>query len=257
MLSPGAGVVTTRADVHYVATEYGVAYLHGKNIRERTLALIQIAHPKFRDELLEYVKKKNYAYVAQRTIKDDDSPVKELIPYKRTFKKKTIYFRPLRPHDEKSIQDFFYSHRPETIYQRYLTQVSALPREEAQMRVAVDYNRDMAIAGFDSWAPYAQMVCLGRYIRGKDDSAEMGLVVKENYQGLGLGSFMCECLIRAAERHGITKLFASVAKSNKAMLKIFKRNNFRIRGSKDAERIYVFLAVYPDDATISPIEWEI
>ncbi len=50
-LSPGAGVVTSRADVHYVATEYGVAYLHGKTIRERALALIRIAHPQFRDEL--------------------------------------------------------------------------------------------------------------------------------------------------------------------------------------------------------------
>ena len=47
-LSPGAGVVTTRGDVHYVVTEYGVAYLHGKSMQERALALIRIAHPKFR-----------------------------------------------------------------------------------------------------------------------------------------------------------------------------------------------------------------
>jgi acyl-CoA hydrolase len=47
----GAGVVTTRADVHYVVTEYGVAYLHGKNLRQRAEALIEIAHPKFREEL--------------------------------------------------------------------------------------------------------------------------------------------------------------------------------------------------------------
>jgi 4-hydroxybutyrate CoA-transferase len=50
-LKRGAGVVTTRADVHYVVTEYGVAYLHGKNLRERALALIGIADPRFRDEL--------------------------------------------------------------------------------------------------------------------------------------------------------------------------------------------------------------
>ncbi len=52
-LKPGAGVVTTRADVHYVITEYGIANLHGKNIRERVQALINIAHPKFRDELTQ------------------------------------------------------------------------------------------------------------------------------------------------------------------------------------------------------------
>jgi len=51
LLREGAGVVTTRADVKYVVTEYGVAYLHGKNLLERTKALINIAHPKFRDDL--------------------------------------------------------------------------------------------------------------------------------------------------------------------------------------------------------------
>ncbi len=58
-LKKGAGVVTTRADVMYVVTEYGVAYLHGKNLKERTEALINIAHPAFRDELLREAKERN------------------------------------------------------------------------------------------------------------------------------------------------------------------------------------------------------
>ena len=53
VLSPGAGIVTSRGDVHYVVTEFGVAYLHGKNIRQRAEALIAIAHPNFRGQLLE------------------------------------------------------------------------------------------------------------------------------------------------------------------------------------------------------------
>jgi 4-hydroxybutyrate CoA-transferase len=57
MLSPGAGVVTSRGLVRYVVTEFGVAYLHGKSIRERAKALIEIAHPKFREELYEYCEK--------------------------------------------------------------------------------------------------------------------------------------------------------------------------------------------------------
>ena len=54
-LREGAGVVTSRADVHYVVTEYGVAFLHGKNIRQRAEALIKVAHPKFREELRETI----------------------------------------------------------------------------------------------------------------------------------------------------------------------------------------------------------
>lgn len=67
-LSEGAGVVTTRADVHYVVTEWGVANLHGKSIRERALALITIAHPKFRSELLKKAKELNYVYPDQPEI---------------------------------------------------------------------------------------------------------------------------------------------------------------------------------------------
>ncbi len=59
-LRPGAGVTTTRNDVHYVVTEYGVAYLHGKTIRERARALINIAHPKFREELEMKARELNY-----------------------------------------------------------------------------------------------------------------------------------------------------------------------------------------------------
>ncbi len=56
ILNPGAGVVTSRGDVHYVITEYGVAYLFGKSLKERASALISIAHPKFRDELTKYAR---------------------------------------------------------------------------------------------------------------------------------------------------------------------------------------------------------
>ena len=59
-LAHGAGVLTGRADVHYVVTEYGVAYLHGKTIRQRAEALIQIAHPKFRNELSDYCEEQRW-----------------------------------------------------------------------------------------------------------------------------------------------------------------------------------------------------
>lgn len=59
-LKEGAGVVTSRGDVHYVVTEYGVAYLHGKTVQERCRALINIAHPKFREELTKFVKERKW-----------------------------------------------------------------------------------------------------------------------------------------------------------------------------------------------------
>jgi acyl-CoA hydrolase len=60
MLEPGSGVVTSRADVHYVVTEHGIAYLHGKTLRERAEALIAIADPRFRNELEDFAVRSHY-----------------------------------------------------------------------------------------------------------------------------------------------------------------------------------------------------
>jgi acyl-CoA hydrolase len=65
ILKPGAGVVTSRGDVHYIVTEYGVAYLHGKTMRERALALVSVAHPKFRPWLLSEAKVRHLVYADQ------------------------------------------------------------------------------------------------------------------------------------------------------------------------------------------------
>ena len=65
VLEEGAGVVTSRGDVHYVVTEYGVADLHGKTMRERAMALVAIAHPEFRAGLLAEAKARHLVYADQ------------------------------------------------------------------------------------------------------------------------------------------------------------------------------------------------
>jgi len=242
-LSEGAGVVTSRADAHYVCTEYGMAYLHGRNLRDRGMALIQIAHPKFRQKLLDELKKKKYVSFDCTAIQDDAHPVKEVICSYQDFKGKRVYFRDLRADDERAIQDFFYSHNPDTIYQRYLKHVDAMPHAVAQARVSVDYNKDMAMAGFDSVLPYAPMVCLARYIRLDEHSAEMGLVVREDYQGLGIGTFMMQSLVKAAKLHGITRLTAKMASHNVRMLKIFTGSGFMLEDRPDPNLVHVFLDI--------------
>ena len=67
-LKEGAGVTLGRGDIHYVVTEYGIAYLHGKNIRERAMELIAIAHPKFKPWLIDEAKKQNLIYKDQAFI---------------------------------------------------------------------------------------------------------------------------------------------------------------------------------------------
>jgi hypothetical protein len=68
VLEPGAGVVTSRADVHYVVTEHGIAYLHGKTLRERAEALIAIADPRFRAELEDFAVRAHYWSAKERRV---------------------------------------------------------------------------------------------------------------------------------------------------------------------------------------------
>ena len=67
-LKPGAGVVTTRAHAHYIVTEYGIAYLYGKNMRQRAKALIEIAHPNHREALERSAFDRFHSYEFERTI---------------------------------------------------------------------------------------------------------------------------------------------------------------------------------------------
>ena len=68
VLEPGAGVVTSRADVHYVVTEHGIAYLHGKTLRERAAALIAIAEPRFQQELEDFAVRAHYLEHASHSV---------------------------------------------------------------------------------------------------------------------------------------------------------------------------------------------
>ena len=112
-LKQGAGVVTSRGDVRYIVTEYGAAYLHGKNIRERAMALIQIAHPKFRPWLLSEAKARNLVYSDQIEI-----PLKtpvypdELERWVKLKDGARVFLRPLKLTDEAKLRDMFYKLSP-------------------------------------------------------------------------------------------------------------------------------------------------
>ena len=224
-LRPGAGVVTTRGDVHYVATEYGVAYLHGMTVRERALELIQIAHPKFRDELLEQLKERHYVAGDQKFPSFDVGERPN--PFSKDFGGVEIFFRDLRPADEGRLQSFFYSHSKETIYQRYFHQKQEMPHLKAQEVVALDYNQDMAIAGFASAAPFAPMVCIGRFITQKDNqSAAITFTVRETFQGRGIATFLMEKLVAAAQKRELKSLYAYVLADNIRMINLLREYRF-------------------------------
>jgi len=118
-LTEGSGVVTTRGDVHYVVTEYGIAYLHGKTIRERALALINIAHPDHRKELLNDVIRRHYVMGDEAILLQKLDNYPHDLVHHGTFGGLDLEIRPIQTADQRTLQEFFYSHRPETVYARY------------------------------------------------------------------------------------------------------------------------------------------
>ena len=145
-LTEGAGVTLTRGDIHYVVTEYGIAYLHGKNVRERAMELISIAHPKFRQELIEKAKELKLIYHDQVFVEGKGGEYPEELEMNTTTKAGArVLLRPIRMSDEPLLKDFFYSISENSMYRRFISQRRDMPHERLQRFVGIDYNKEMAV----------------------------------------------------------------------------------------------------------------
>jgi acyl-CoA hydrolase/GNAT superfamily N-acetyltransferase len=224
-LGQGAGVVATRGDVHYVVTEYGIAHLHGRSMRERALALINIAHPRFRPRLLEQAKRHAYVYPDQILLHADQDLYPEEVEAEACLRDgTTVFIRPIKPTDEVALQQFFYSHSEETVYNRYFRPVRALPHVTAQGLVNLDYDRDMAIVATTGAIGREKIIGLGRYVRDAEGGlAEVAYTIHDQYQGAGLGTILQEHLTKYAKARGVEGFWAVSFGSNKAMLSIFRK----------------------------------
>lgn len=224
-LKPGAGVVTSRADVHYVVTEYGTAYLHGKTVRERALALIQVAHPKFRPWLMAEAKARRVVYADQieMPFSTPQYPV-DLEEEMVSSDGIKVCLRPIKATDEGQMREMFYSLSENTIYHRFFSTVKAMPHEKLQEFLRVDYKDDMAMVATVGDNEDSRIVAIGRYILNpRTNYAEIALLVADEHQGKGIGAALLRSLIFTARKAGITGFSADVLVDNRAMLTLFHR----------------------------------
>lgn len=220
---PGTGVVVTRADVHYVVTEYGVATLHGRNIRERTLEMIEVAHPKFRDQLLASARERGWVPRYHQAAATVAAGTGSLDSKNMTFGGRPFTLRPLHPSDVRHLQEFFYSHDSESIRRRYGHDVRHLPAEQAYRLVNVDQSRDLALALFDRRGAREIIVAVGRfYLDENEESAEIFLIVDQAHREKGMATFLLEALVAAARERGIKRLRSEVDNDNAPMLAVLK-----------------------------------
>jgi len=240
-LTEGAGVVTTRGDVHYVVTEYGVAYLHGKSIRERALALINIAHPKFRPELANAAKAQKYIYEDQIVLDSERAAYPEELERYETLRDGTeIFFRPVKPTDEAALSEMLYSLSPTSVRTRYMTQTMAFPHKDVQQVTNIDYTRDVTIVGTVPGPSGEEIVAVAQYfLDPKTQSAEVAFLVQDEWQQKGMGTFLLEYLTQIARKRGVKRFYANVLPANKPMLAIFHNSGYKVNTKFDGEVYHI------------------
>lgn len=238
-LQEGAGVTLHRGDVHYVVTEYGIAYLHGKNVRERTMELIAIAHPKFRPWLLKEAKARNLIFKDQAFIpgKRGEYP-EELETYRTTSKGLEIFLRPVKFSDEPLLKDFFYSLSDKSMYRRFISERKDMPHERLQDFVVIDYTRELVIMAVVKKGGKEEAIGVGQYnIDERTHTADVAFAVRDDFHNKGIGNELLGYLTYLAKKQGLLGFTAEVLFENTPMLHLFEKMGFDIE-KRSAEGTY-------------------
>ena len=234
-----------------MVTEYGIAELQGKGIYQRVMELAQIAHPKFREELIAAAKKHRYIFADQLPPSREDLLFLENYKSNLNVKSgKTIEFRPLLPSDEFSYRNFFYSLQEKTIYLRFFHNKRLFPHEIIQRQwSSIDYRRNISIVGLAQHSGHKEMIAIGSYAMDSVERAEVAFVVREDYQGMGIASYLLEVLEIIAKENGFQGFTATVLHENTPMIRVFKKRYPRlIKSQQEGGEIVLIMDFTPPAA---------
>lgn len=222
----GSAIAVPRTDVEYVVSEYGIANLRGLSVRQRVAKMVDIAHPRFREELLKGAREvgwlpKFYTIPASETTASHSSA--DCSSFSIAGRK--FMLRPLKPSDDAMLQEFFYSHVEETVRMRYGHFKERMTPQQAYRLTAVDQSNDLALAVFECFEDCQKISAVGRFYRDmQGESAEVAFVTHENARKLGLASRLLEAMATYARQRGIHYFWASVLRTNRSMCKLFVQN---------------------------------
>jgi acyl-CoA hydrolase/RimJ/RimL family protein N-acetyltransferase len=229
-LDSGAGVTLNRGDIHYVVTEYGIAYIHGKNIRERAMSLIAIAHPRFRAQLIEDAKALSLIYRDQAFIPGKKGEYPEHLETMRTTRKgQLIRLRPVKIDDEPLIKDLFYSLSDKSLQRRFMSIRKDVPHKMRQEFVVIDYTKELVILATVEENGKEVAVGMGQTIKDMGtQTAEVAFAVRDSFHDKGIGTELLAYLTMLARKDGLQGFTADVLVENKPMLHVFEKMGFDI-----------------------------
>jgi RimJ/RimL family protein N-acetyltransferase len=195
------------------------------------MELIAIAHPQFRPWLIQKAKQANLIYRDQAFIPGKRGEYPEYLEtYRTTSRGFQVLLRPVKISDEPLLKDFFYSLSDTSLYRRFISLRKDMPHERLQEFVIIDYAKEISILATVKEAEKEKVVAVGWY--GKNENthtAEVALVVRDDYQNQEIGTELLFYLTYLAKREGLLGFTAEVLVENKPMLHLFEKMGFDIQ----------------------------
>ncbi len=231
-------VVIPRGDVHHVVTEYGAVNLFGKSLQERAMAMISISHPDFRDELFHEAKRMGLLG-EERTLSESIQGVYPArLEETRRIDGESVTIRPIKPVDERRIQEHFYNLDKDDIVSRFFHEKTSFLRDDVEDMLQIDYVEDLTLVALVGEFGFGEVVAVGEYLLDPaKNMAEVAFSVSRGYQGKGLGGILIHKLADAARENGISGLMAYTAPENQGMIKLFKSLPYKVRTTFDEDMV--------------------
>jgi len=218
-------VVSNRGDVSYVVTEYGIAYLGGKSVRDKAMALIEIAHPDHREDLMKEAREKGFVYPDQVYYRTASPEFRRRIRTDRVFRGGIKgHIRVIKPTDEAGIRDLFYHLSEESVYFRYFSPKRSMPHKNVQQYCSLTEDKGLSLVVTIGPRERRRIIAEARYVLEADkESADCAFMVDGSFQRRGIASALLHYLIEAAKERGVKSFRADVLFSNKPMMTVFEK----------------------------------
>jgi RimJ/RimL family protein N-acetyltransferase len=221
-------IVIPKGYVSYVVSEFGAVNLFGKNVQERAMAMISLAHPDFRDELFQQAQEDGLID-RSRTLNESIFGVYPArMEETRKYNGEAVTFRPAKPVDDRMIQEHFYAMDEEDVKSRFFGLKKSFFREDMEGMFQVDYINCFSMVAVTGELGFEKIIALGMYALEQGTTAEVAFSVSGEWQGKGLATVILEKIVEAARENGMTRLVAYTNPTNRGMIKLFYKLPYKI-----------------------------
>ena len=202
------------------------------------MAMISIAHPKFREELF-FEAQKAGLLSQERTLSESLRGIYPIhLEETLAFGNESVTIRPAKPVDERRIQEHFYSLSKDDVVSRFFHEKTSFVHDEIKGVSLIDYIKDLTVVAVVGEFGFGQVVGIGEYLLDPaTNEAEVAFSISKAYQKKGLGKILLNKLVQAARDNGISGVMAYTNTQNKGMIKLFKTLPYQVESFFDGDTL--------------------